>query len=417
MKHIILILTIVLCGVSCTGFDETRTAEKVSPLKVNVNLNIDVAQLGTVKNLIIKLDNYEDGYHYTRNADNADAILDSIVPGIYTISVSGTAFSTDGTEYFINGNAVNKELYKGVQSVDITLKGLKISPLVFKEIYYAGSKPPTGFGYFRDQFYEIYNNSNDVQYLDGVYFAQLAPNVANKSKLPVWAGGVNNDVCYAERIWQFPGNGHDYPLQPGESAVIAQLAVNHKLPVYNPNSPVDCSHAEFEFFPFNNRFPDGKAINMIHVFYDGKPEFGKQPQFLTSVFGSAFAMFKVPNGSDWDPINNKTYQDHEVNRKDIKAKIPLQYVLDAVECINNETFVNAKRIPAVIDAGMTWVGSSYCGLGVVRKVVTENGDTIRRNNGAIILQDTNNSTDDFERGVTPMLHRYHTGVPSWNKTY
>ena len=136
----------------------------------------------------------------------------------------------------------------------------------------------------------------------------------------MWAGGVNNDVCYAERIWQFPGNGHDYPLQPGESAVIAQLAVNHKLPVYNPNSPVDCSHAEFEFFPFNNRFPDGKAINMIHVFYDGKTEFGKQPQFLTSVFGSAFAMFKVPNGSDWDPINNKTYQDHEVNRKDIKSQ-------------------------------------------------------------------------------------------------
>ena len=66
---------------------------------------------------------------------------------------------------------------------------------------------------------------------------------------------------------------------------------------------------------------------------------------------------------------------------------------------------------------MTWVGSSYCGLGVVRKVVTENGDTIRRNNGAIILQATNNSTDDFERGVIPMLHRYHTGVPSWNKTY
>ena len=170
---------------------------------MNVNLNIDVAQLGTVKNLIIKLDNYEDGYHYTRNADNADAILDSIVPGIYTISVSGTAFSTDGTEYFINGNAVNKALYKGVQSVDITLKGLKISPLVFKEIYYAGSKPPTGFGYFRDQFYEIYNNSNDVQYLDGVYFAQLAPNVANKSKLPVWAGGVNNQARVPSSLnWQ-----------------------------------------------------------------------------------------------------------------------------------------------------------------------------------------------------------------------
>ena len=125
----------------------------------------------------------------------------------------------------------------------------------------------------------------------------------------------------------------------------------------------------------------------------------------------------MPAGVDWDPVKNKAFQAHEVNKKDLKAKIPLQYVLDAVECINNETYADAKRIPAAIDAGMTWVGSTYCGLGVVRKLMIENGDTLKRENGALIFQDTNNSTDDFERGVVPVLHRYHTGVPSWNKTY
>ena len=58
---------------------------------------------------------------------------------------------------FANGNSVNKALYAGESSVSITMQGLKVSPLVFKEIYYCGSKPPVGFSYFRDQFYEIYD--------------------------------------------------------------------------------------------------------------------------------------------------------------------------------------------------------------------------------------------------------------------
>ena len=89
-----------------------------------------------------------------------------------------------------------------------------------------------------------------------------------------------------------------------------------------------------------------------------------------------------------------------------------------MEAVNNDTYADAKRIPAVLDAGVTTVGETYCGLGIARKVsLTEDGDTIRRENGALIFQDTNNSTDDFERRVVPMLHRYGTGVPSWNVTY
>jgi len=47
---------------------------------------------------------------------------------------------------------------------------------------------------------------------------------------------------------------------------------------------------------------------------------------------------------------------------------------------------------------------------VARKKIGENED------GTPILQDTNNSTDDFDRGVKPMLRRYGAKMPSWNHT-
>lgn len=36
-------------------------------------------------------------------------------------------------------------------------------------------------------------------------------------------------------------------------------------------------------------------------------------------------------------------------------------------------------MPAVLDAGITYVGATYCGLGVARKLsLDENGEPIRR---------------------------------------
>ena len=107
----------------------------------------------------------------------------------------------------------------------------------------------------------------------------------------------------------------------------------------------------------------------------------------------------------------------ELNKSTKYAKIPISYVLDAVECIDNESKMNAKRIPGILDAGITWVGKDYNGLSVTRKIsLDENGLPVQRENGAYIYQDTNNSTDDFERGVVPVLRRNNAGMPAWNHT-
>lgn len=416
--HIILTALLALLALTgCDSFKDVSDVRTEQPINVSVKLDVKTEGL-TLKSMLIKFDNYDEGYHQEKEFSGETLDMTDVIPGIYTVTVSGTGVDAEGTEYYVNGNVVNKAIYGTETSLDIPLQGLKISPLVFKEIYYAGSRTPLNAVWFRDQFYEIYNNSGETQYLDGVYFANLTPGKST-TKLPLWPEEDGSNYAYAERVWRFPGNGTDYPLQPGESCVVAQFAANQKLDIYNPNSPVDLSTAEFEFNMDNPNFPDQPAINMVHVFYNGKAEKGKIPQYLTSVFGGAYVIFRVPEGETYDPVNDanmKTTDLSKPNSKTYYAKIPIRYVLDAVECIDNESMSNAKRVPAVLDAGMTWVGQTYCGLGVARKPsLTEQGDTLRRDNGAIILQDKNNSTDDFERGVVPQLRRYGTGIPAWNK--
>ena len=233
-----------------------------------------------------------------------------------------------------------------------------------------------------------------------------------KVSLPIWPSEDGDRYVYAERLWRFPGSGNEYPLKPGESCVISQFAANHQLDIYFPDSPINGFSSDFEFNMNNANFPDQPAYDMQHVFYDGKADMGRMPQYLTSVFGGAYVIFKAPSDGSYDPVNNTKLQTRDLSgtRTTLYAKVPISYVLDAVEAGPNAEMLNAKRVPAVLDAGMTYVGATYNSLGVARKKIAENED------GTPILQDTNNSTEDFDRGLKPEFRRYGAKMPSWNHT-
>ena len=97
--------------------------------------------------------------------------------------------------------------------------------------------------------------------------------------------------------------------------------------------------------------------------------------------------------SDW---RNQYYDLSKPNSSTYYAKIPISYVLDAVECIDNATAVNAKRVPAALDAGMTYVGSTYCGLSVARPFSSTTA-TGRRRTAAVSTA----ACDDSERLTAP----------------
>ncbi|RRD75206.1 DUF4876 domain-containing protein [Tannerella forsythia] len=393
--------------VSCESFSDALETKEITPISITIRSKITLSGFDNTNGLKLILNNYVEGIRVEKELTSSTIEIGNLIPGMYSIVISGKLKNKEGVSYYLNGSLVNHPILNNRATIDLPISGQKISPLIFKEIFYSG----TANFYFRNQFYEIYNNSEELHYLDGIYFAVLYP-TKSTSTLPVWPQEDGDKYVYTERIWKFPGNGTTYPLKPGESCVISQFAANHKLDIYNPNSPVDCFSSEFEFNMNNPKFPDQPALDMEHVYFNGKADKGRAPQYLTSVFGGAYVIFKVPEGETYDPVNNPALQtkDQSSSSKMLYAKIPIEYVLDGVEAVDDETKVNAKRMPGVLDAGITTVGATYNSLGVARKKIGENPD------GTPFLQDTNNSTEDFERGVVPMFRRYNAKMPSWNHT-
>lgn len=400
MKNISKIFTGMLLSLflftSCEQFQEAGKAKEIKSLNAVVKVNLNIGNAPKPESLNVRLINYEERYEVTTSVSaDGSVTIGNIIPGIYTITASAE-MSKDGFTYNYSGNVVNIDIVNDNKQVEIEIGASKSGALILKEIFYCGSRTPTGGSYFRDQFYEIYNNSEDIQNVKGLCIALLNPNTAT-ANLPVWPGDDAADFVYSNAIWQVPSD-KDYFLNPGESIIIAQMADNHKKTNLNPTSPVDLLSAEFEtLVKTTSLISDNPAINMQMAFWPVQ-----SPQWLTSVFGGAFVIY-IPS----EAINPNVYVS-PVGRTDKNYKIRIEEVIDAVELVGNINQVQLKRVPAVLDAGAVTVGGTYLSKSVARRIKTTLTD------GRIIYYDTNNSSDDFAVMDTPVIRRNGAKAPSWN---
>ncbi len=132
------------------------------------------------------------------------------------------------------------------------LNGTNPKPLVFKEIYYTGSRTPGNGTYFSDQFYEIYNNSDEVIYADSLCIANTGGASGQTATGRTWGFRPDQQFVYLQNVWMIPGNGHQHPIQPGESIVIAQDGIDHQ------NDPLGKSFITCE--PWTRTMHNGKVM-------------------------------------------------------------------------------------------------------------------------------------------------------------
>ena len=381
---------------SCGQFQEVSNVQNIQSLNAIVKLNLNIGVAPTPTSFKLKLVNFAERYEIntTINASGT-ATIGNIIPGIYTATASAEV-NYNGFTYNYSGNVVNVDIVANNKQINLEVGASKSGALVMKEIYYCGSKTPTGGSYFRDQFYEIYNNSENVQNVKGLCIAILNPLTAT-ANLPVWPGADAANYVYASTIWQVPVN-KDYLLNPGESVIIAQMADDHRKANLNPSSPVNLLSAEFEtLVATTSLISDNPAINMTMAFWPSPT-----PQWLTTVFGGAFVIY-FPS-QPIDPNNTVS----PIGQTTKNYKISNEEVVDAVELVGNSNQVQLKRMPAVLDAGAATVGGTYLGVSVARKIKSTLSD------GRVILFDTNNSSDDFEVKDPPVIRRYGAKAPSWN---
>lgn len=398
-NKVITTCAIVAMAISCDSFSNLKDVKIVEPVSVAITTQLNIGDAPIPVSLNVRLLSYSENQEYNVKANvQGEIIVNGIIPGIYNIMVTQEETHESST-YFYSGSSGTVTLLDNNQRFTISISVAKAGALIFKEIYYCGSSAPTGGSYFRDQFYEIYNNSETVQNVRNLAIALLAPSPATASP-PIWPDDVKDDYVFAASMWQVPDD-KDYPLLPGESIIIAQMADDHQKENLFPASPVNLITAEFETFVANTSIiQDNPAINMHLAFWPSPT-----PQWLTTVFGGAYAIYNPGEPlTPGDPTNEVT----PVGQTTKYLKIPIADVIDAVEALGNMIDINLKRLPIILDAGAVSVGGTYQNKSVSRIIKEVKED------GRVVYQDTNNSIDDFQINEPPMIRRNGAKAPSWN---
>lgn len=345
---------------------------------------------------------------FNSQVTTTEVTVSGLLSGIYNISVDGT--SSDGRYGYLFSGALNSiAITQEGQSVEVTLKVSREQALLFKEIYYVGpsgwKEPGSSDPYKDDNFFEIYNNSSIDVALDGLCIANCAPTTA--SEILTWDIENADNYVFCLSIWQFPGNGNQYILEAGKSVVLASVPIDHTQKI---EGSLDLSSADFEFFVENqNIYADNTSIpNMALKF--GK--FGNgADRYLPTVMGPAMILFK-PEGD----IDNSTWVSPR-DKDDQCKEIPVAWVIDGVEAVQNEAGIEFKRLPDAIDGGAIYMTEGFEYLPfpdfypdwyMTRWDHTSVSFSRKYKNGTDItggLVDTNNSSNDFEAHDAPEIRR------------
>ncbi len=336
--------------------------------------------------------------------------VSQLIEGVYDV-VATARYSI--YNYLGSAKAVVIDSEDALTSLKIS--ATKSSSLIFKEIFYCGSKTPAKTNYMKDNYFEIYNNGSEPVYVDGLCissssnYSSSAINFSDNNGHLVAADGssttmvADDYVAVKDIIWQIPGDGKTYLLNPGESFIIASSATDHTAADKNPNS-IDLSSAEFETvcdkYIENGQVDNPSSDNMILL----NPQNATiTKQYLVSVANAGLILF-APSS----PVADATLIANYNGGKPSGTYVPIlrSDVLDGVNWVKNST--TNPYLPENIDAGKTWVSGTYVKESIVRK---EEG---KSSEGNPIYQDTNNSTNDFTVAKDPSIRR-NSKKASWAK--
>jgi hypothetical protein len=403
MKHVLSIATLFVLGcflVACNRPDPIPT------VTVNVNVLYPATySQPTASGVRVTLTNTADGSSSTAvTGSTGQAVFADMLPGTYNVAALRSL--TDAEAGQLTGISQRVELsasQSGVmileapnpRTIDLRLSGSSLGNLVIKEVYYTGSKTSAGGNYFSDQFVEIYNNSTDTVFLAGLCIADAygVAGLINPTNRPTefssssLTQGIFQQNVFVSNVWRIPGTGRQHPLAPGRSIVIAQDGVNHRAADLNPNSPVDLSNADWETF---NERPDGRDADAPNVPNLERVYFTGGFDWLLPVFGPGLILFRTDNFAGLEQVAIPGAAATVLPR----IRIPNALVIDAFEALQNANSSAFKRIPTALDAGFVFADDTYNMQSFRRKTSTTIGT--RR-----VLQDSNNSTGDFDKLSRP----------------
>jgi len=408
MKKITYLMVAALMTVSCSLVVSDPYEKTLHELMISVVFPEGYESL-MHEGVIAKIEDINLGNRYECALDAEGKATISLPVGLYRVSVSDRI-----DKDIFNATIDRFSFSSAVEMLGLDLKHTKAGSIVIKEIYCGGCrKDPEEGTYNLDKYVILHNNDVEVQYLDSLCFGYMYPYNANATNPFTEKDGegkiVYKDyVAIADAVWQFPGDGHAFPLQPGEDAVLCvNGAIDHaaKYPLsvnlnkseyfvtYNPN-----------YFPNQNYHPvPGKNIQDDHILNCLiKTGAGNLNALAMSQTSPAVVIYRAKGVSIEEFITTETGVipiPGATNGAKVLA-CPLDWVLDAVEVFNGSSSANVKRLQDVLDAGQVTQSNTFLGHTLMRRVDEE----LTANSGYEVLMDTNNSSNDMYESEKQSLH-------------
>lgn len=393
-------MSVVLAAVSCADirhvnpYDEGLHVLTVTPQWPETDLERSGAE--------VRVEDMNTGSRYVSQT-GADGTATFTLPnGLYRVTLSGR----DGSDVF-NASADKVVISGRDHTLALTLSISKAGSIVIKELYCGGCKKlPQEGDYQADQYIILHNNDYQVQYLDGICFGTLSPYNATGANPWISEDGLLPEfIPLIQAVWQFPGDGDDFPLQPGEDAVVClRGAIDHaaQYPMsVNLNRPdyFVCYNSTY----FNNTAYHPAPGNQISQerYLDVVIKTGKANAYTMSLSSPAVVIFRAEGITIQDyvliPENVTPVPGSAV---DNVVKVPYEWVLDAMEVFDGRSASNQKRLAASADAGYVSLSDTFLGHTLMRRVDEE----ATAQAGYEILADTNNSLNDFYETEKQSLH-------------
>ncbi|MBO7268382.1 MAG: DUF4876 domain-containing protein, partial [Bacteroidales bacterium] len=159
MKKIFLFMAAVMALCACEQFKEIKDVQPIGNISFGVDITLAKdANVPAPETYKVKLNNYAENIEIIKEVPAGNSItVEDVLPGIYTVAISGES-SANGFTYLFNGNLSNVNVVEDGKMMKLEMAAAKSGNIIFKEIYYCGSKIGGKTTYFRDQYYELYNN-------------------------------------------------------------------------------------------------------------------------------------------------------------------------------------------------------------------------------------------------------------------
>ncbi|MBD5322159.1 MAG: DUF4876 domain-containing protein [Bacteroides sp.] len=325
-----------------------------------------------------------------------------IAEGTYNIEGNMTvSYASDGEQIERSLRAVANQVVVSGSNGATSLNWFFYNPentLVFGEIFVTGSPNAKGTGGLYDTYFTIYNNTDEVQYADGL--AIVESKILNSSTDKILTASADPEANFTvQTVYVIPGTGTDVAILPGQSIKIADQANDFSTQV---SGALDNTDADFEWYDETTSASVKDTENLSVPNLDKWYSYSATIWLPSNQCNRSYALVRFPAGmtaesylAQYDGTYKYVNAATGIEMTGTKCYvIKNEWILDGVNLCNDEQWIRGS-LSAAIDMSYASISTKKSdtnrfGKKFVRKVAGKSPA------GNDVLMDTNDSAADFE---------------------